>query len=152
MDDLTNLEKLVNDEYKISNLIEDFGKDCIIPNDTKSLSTINLNTGWLLQKWSGKKARTKIALDKLKIKLDTKENSIKQKCRYDTTFNKNRIIDKNEMIEKIAIDEEYIQLKEKIATLNAIYDYLDDCVDHFRYRNGQIENQINIIKFQTMAY
>jgi hypothetical protein len=148
----SNLEILVDDEYKLSNLINDFESDCLLPNTSKELSTSNLGTGLLLSKWHGKYSRVKIRIGELKIQRDSKENEIKQKCRHDKTFNRNTVIDKTEMNEKVEIDEEYILIKTKISKLEAILEYLSSCVEHFRYRNSQIQNQIELIKFINMAY
>ena len=150
--DRTRFEELFDEEYKIENLQEEFNNDCLLPKEINKLSTLNLSNGILLNKWIIKYSRTEFKVKELEIALSKIENTIKQKCRHDTSFNGHRAIDKDERIEKINIDEEYIEIKLKISRLKTILNILQNYVEHFKYRNNQITNQIEIIKLSTLAY
>lgn len=148
----SQLEQDIDGEYKIATLIEEFNKDCSLPKEMDKLSNFNLGKGLLLNKWVGKYTRTTFKVKELKIDIEHLENKIKQKCRHDDVFKNNRIIDKHEALEKIAIDDEYVKLKRKLVRLETIRELLETYIEHFKYMNSQITNQIELIRFSTMAY
>lgn len=148
----SRLEELFDEEYKIENITKDFEKDSKIPDTAKGLSSYNLNKGFLLNKWISKYSRTSMRVKELETEKNVLENKIKQKCRYDKDFNENRVIDKNEMLEKIYIDEEYQKLQFSLARLKTIQELILFYVEHFKFLNQQISNQIEIIKLETSAY
>ena len=150
--DKSKFEELFDEEYKIGYLQKEFEKDCLMPSEISKLSTLNLETGILLNKWISRYTRTKIKVKELEIELDKLENKIKQKCRHDPSFNGHKAIDKHEMLEKINIDEDYISIKLKQVRLQTLLELIQTYVEYFKYRNSHIQNQIEIIKLSTMAY
>ncbi|MCK9428433.1 MAG: hypothetical protein M0R17_00300 [Candidatus Omnitrophica bacterium] len=148
----TDFEIMFDEEYKLENLINIFEKDSVLPEKIEDLMRYNLGTGLLFNKWLSKLGRTSIKLNQLKNKLNIIENKIKQKCRYDETFNEHRVIDKTEMLEKIALDSEYISIRESISKLEVIYNLLKDYVEYFKYINAKVSNQVELIKTSLMAY
>lgn len=148
----SNLEKLVNDEFKLTKLKEEFEAVSNLKGMTdEELYSATLDTPTYLGRYLNKLAQANIRVAEINDKMTKISDRIKNE--YRKKIERHKVYDKNEMLEMIALDPEYIKLRSQLSRIEPIRDYVDKMAQHFlKSREYLIRTALEYRKVYGKAY